>query len=574
MKYKSILPKTITQHRIASITILLVCLAVFISFIISIEEVQVEQGLWYSIIPPFLAIVLAIVTRHVFFSLCIAITVGSLLLFIPSQPINPQAWLHGITTFGMTLRNTALDGDNLKVLAFLPLIFTLVELMIAFGGFAGIMLWLLKRVRTRKSVQAATAGLGVLCFIDDYANAIIVGSMMQPVTDRYRISREKLAFLVDATSAPIAGLAVVSTWIAYEVGLFNDVADKLELTTTGYAMFFDALPYRFYCWLMIAFVFAHIFMSRDFGPMKTAEFRAREIASEDRSECHDSTTENTDKTFGKPLARNAIIPLAGFLMFHFAGLWIDGGGPEKLTGITALINWEYWRQVISDATHSTEMLAYSAGFGIVLALVLGWHSRSIHFCTVGRCILRGIRRALLPAGILILAWSLKETCGSLKTGSFLASVLQDRIPPMLFGPALFIVASMTSFATGTSYGTMGILIPIAIPVAFVLDGNHYGPTTVISLAAVLDGAIFGDHCSPISDTTILSATASNCDLVAHVRTQLPYSLFIAALALTVAYLPASFGLPSLICIIIGILIVIGILLIPRKTDNGTGQCRC
>lgn len=524
------------------------------------EGVAPAAARWTSLLPPLLAIALAIITRHVFFSLVLAVAVGSLLHYTAPAIASPHAWADGLAAFGGLLVDTALDLGNLKVLAFLPLVFTLVELMMALGGFAGIMHAVLRWIRTRKAVQAATGALGLVCFIDDYANAVIVGSMMQPITDRYRVSREKLAFLVDATSAPVAGLAVVSTWIAYEVGLFNDVADKLQLNTTGYAMFFDALPFRFYCWLMIAFVFVHVLLGRDFGPMRTAERRAAAADEPPEPADEPDIAPAANDDVPRPRARNALIPLGGFLAFHFTGLWIDGGGPAKLTGAVDLATWDYWRGVIAAAEHSTEMLALSALFGIGLALALGavggYRLRAI----LPGCVLRGLRRAMLPAGVLILAWSLKQTCDALQTGPYLAAVLEDRIPPVLFGPLLFVVASMTSFATGTSYGTMGILIPIAIPIAFTLDGNHYGPTTTLCLAAVLDGAIFGDHCSPISDTTILSATASRCDLVAHVRTQLPYSLLVAFVALVLAYVPAALGLPPAVGIGLGVAAMIAVLL--------------
>jgi len=546
------------------------CVAIAVVLAMALQPAPVDPAVphWTSLLPPLLAIGLAIATRHVFFSLVLAVAVGTLLHRVSPAPTSPAAWLAGLAALGARLLHAALDTGNLKVLAFLPLVFTLVELMMALGGFAGIMHHLLRWIRGRKGVQAATAALGVACFIDDYTNAVIVGSMMQPITDRYRVSREKLAFLVDATSAPVAGLAAVSTWIAYEVGLFNDVADKLQLDMTGYAMFFDALPFRFYCWLMLGFVFVHILLGRDFGPMVTAERRAADTPDNspvDMTDTPPATPANatsTNATTGQPRphARNALIPLAGFLACHFTGLWIDGRGPAKLAAPTDLLTWPYWRDVISAASHSTELLALSAAFGILLALALGALERRPLRIIIPRSALRGLQRAMLPAGVLVLAWSLKQTCDALQTGPYLAALLQDRIPPSLFGPLLFIVASATSFATGTSYGTMGILIPIAIPIAFALDANHYGPVTTLSLAAVLDGAIFGDHCSPISDTTILSATASRCDLVAHVRTQLPYSLLVAATAFALAYLPAALGLPPAAAAVLALAAITAILI--------------
>jgi Na+/H+ antiporter NhaC len=522
-----------------------------------------SQAPWYSIVPPLLAIVLAFLTHNVMASLGIAILIGGLLSTVPQDPGGANAWSQGIVAAASYPARTLADSTNLLVLSFIPPIFTMVEVIIASGGFNGIVLWLLKRVRSRRSAQTATAALGVVCFIDDYANAIIVGSMMQPITDRYRISRARLAFLVDATSAPVSGLAVVSTWIAYEVGLFADVSKQLGLGKTGYAMFFDALSFRFYCLLMLLFVFAQILIGRDFGPMRKAEAEAQNGVEplEDSS----STAGRTAIPTGRAL--NALVPLGGLVAFHLTGLWLDGGGPAKLRDGGSLLSWTYWREVISAAEHSHIMLMSAAVFGTVLGILCGMLSRSLRSSALPGCVYRGARRALLPSIILVLAWSLKHCCQSLDTGTFLTSLLADHLPPNWFPPLLFIVASLTSFATGTSWGTMAILIPTAIPVAFALDGNTYGLTTTISLGAILDGAIFGDHCSPISDTTIISSVASSCDLIQHVRTQLPYSLVVAGIALVLAYVPSSIGLASPWSFALAALAVLTVLLLNRRRSD-------
>ncbi|UCG59955.1 MAG: hypothetical protein JSU70_10615 [Phycisphaerales bacterium] len=521
-----------------------------------------QAAAWYSIVPAVLAIVLAFLTHHVLLSLGIAIVVGGLLSSVPPAPLSAAAWLGGLKSAALFVGAAASDRTNLLILSFIPPIFVMVEVTIASGGFHGIILWLLKRVKNRKSAQAATALLGILCFIDDYANAIIVGSMMQPITDRFRVSREKLSFIVDATSAPISGLAVVSTWIAYEVGLFADMSQKLGMGKTGYSMFFDALSFRFYCLLMIVFVFVHIILGRDFGPMKSAEDNAKSEGTN-----HDNETDSSAHA-GSPTgpadgqvsgrAINALLPLGGLILFHMTGLWIDGSGPARLAEGGSPLSWVYWREVISDAEHSHHMLLFSALFGMTIALLCGRLSGALRLSTVRRCFYRGIKRAAMPSVILILAWSLKNCCDSLKAGEFLTTMLADRVSPHWFPPILFLVASVTSFATGTSWGTMAILIPTAIPVAFALDGQTYGLTTMISLGAVLDGAIFGDHCSPISDTTIISSTASSCDLMRHVRTQLPYSLSVAALALLGAYLPSAFGLAPRWSLTLAVLIMLSL----------------
>lgn len=549
--------------------VVLGAICVLIPSFLTHAEQGSQTGLWYSVIPPLLAIVLAFLTRHVLLSLGAAIVVGGFLTQVPQAPLSAVAWLEGLQAAGMFVVGSVTNKINLQILSFIPPIFVMIEIVVASGGFKGIINWLLKWVKGGKSAQTATALMGIICFIDDYTNAIVVGSMMQPITDRFRVSREKLAFLVDATSAPIAGLAVISTWIAYEVSLLDAVGRELGVGKSGYSMFFDALSFRFYCLLMIVFVFVHILMGREFGPMKAAQekARAKEPLEEDEVPLSETLTDSTLKPSAKRPGRalNALIPLAGLLIFNITGLWFDGTAkleqdmlewqaqslntpvesmPPKPVDIEALspVSWVYWRQVIGHVQNSPMVLSCAALFGLMLALICARLSGSLKFSVMRRCFWQGFKRAMIPIVILILAWSLKNCCDSLKTGKFLASILAGRVSPSWFPPILFLTASVTSFATGTSYGTMAILIPTAVPVAFALDGDTYGLTTMISLGAVLDGAIFGDHCSPISDTTIMSSIASSCNHIDHVRTQLPYSLFVAALALLFAYLPSALGL--------------------------------
>ncbi|MBN2182014.1 MAG: hypothetical protein JW715_08870 [Sedimentisphaerales bacterium] len=552
--------KTFIKFAVAIIVFVLIC--AFAVYLAPRGE-QNNLGLvWYSIIPPLLAITLAFLTRHVLLSLGIAVIAGGLLSKVPLSPLSATAWVEGLASIRGCFAGTVTDTSNLLILSFIPPIFIMIEVILVSGGFNGIINWLLKWIKGAKSAQAATAIMGILCFIDDYTNAIIVGSMMQPITDRHKVSREKLAFIVDATSAPIAGLAVISTWITYEVGLLADIGKRPGIDKSGYAMFFDALSFRFYCLLMIVFVFMNILAGRDFGPMKAAQKRIR------RSISGNGSSPNLDRQKLKikdGRAINALIPLVGLVLFHLSGLWFDGTSrlkadmlnwqaqsvnasiesmPAKPVDIEAIspLSWVYWREVISNAKNSHLMLVCAAIFGLTLALLCGRFFSGLQFSSVYVSFKRGIKRAALPIAILILAWSLKSTCDSLKTDKFLTAILAGKVSSYLFPPALFLVASIVSFATGTSYGTMGILIPTAIPVALELDGGTYGLTTMISVGAVLDGAIFGDHCSPISDTTIMSSVASSCDLMEHVRTQLPYSLFVAGLALLFAYLPSALGL--------------------------------
>jgi len=521
-------------------------------------RVDPEVAFWYSVVPPLLAIVTAFVTQHVMVSLGVAILAGGLLTEWHYLGESWAHWWMGLeASVGFVTETVPVyeNGrfhvpENLFILGFVVVIFAVVELLIQAGGFNGVIRLLLKRIKGRRSAEFICAILGVSCFIDDYTNAIVVGSAMRPITDRYGVSREKLAFLVDATSAPIAGLAVISTWIAYEVGLFRDIALELGIEKSGYALFFDALSFRFYCVLMIGFVFLLVLIGRDFGPMRRAQDRC------DQGNKGVSSKGSLDGVHIEPgLARSALIPMGGLIVFHMIALWLAGGGVTKLQAGQSLLDWTHWRNAISDVPSSSRILLFSSSFGLVLAVLCAALCERVSWIQIVRSIGIGFKKGLLPVVILILAWSMKNCCSALNTGGFLSSALADSMAPHWFAPLVFVVASVTSFATGTSYGTMAILIPTAVPVAFQLDGGVYSLTTMITLGAVLDGAIFGDHCSPISDTTILSSISTQCVLIDHVRTQIPYSLFVAGLALCVGYVPGAWGVPWIASIGTGVLVM-------------------
>ncbi len=522
----------------------LLCMAVICGLAATWEPADI-QGHWFSIIPPVLAITAAFVTQNVFISLGLAIGVGGLLTQWHTLSQSLVSWLIGLGRAAGFVGHAIQPWDprggiaeNMFILGFVYLIFAMVEILVQAGGFAGIVQHLLRFIKGRRSAEFMTSLLGVACFIDDYTNAIVVGSAMRPITDRFGVSRAKLAFLVDATSAPVSGLAVVSTWIAYEVGLFGDVAESLHLDKNGYAMFFDALGFRFYCVFMILFVFLLILRGRDFGPMQ----RAQSGVDHDPGQTH----AETEVAVGQ--ARTALIPLIGLILFHLTALWWAGGGPAKWRAGGSPASWDYWRQTLSDVNSSSRVLMLSSTFGLCLAVICTRWWQRMPWRDMLRAAGHGAQKGLPPTGVLILAWSLKNCCDTLHTGEYLSSLLVGSLSPFWFAPLVFIIASVTSFATGTSWGTMAILIPTAVPVAFALDNQVYGLTTMMTLGAVLDGAIFGDHCSPISDTTIISSTASQCDLLIHVRTQLPYSLVVALVAVTCGYLLRSTGLPWWGCV--------------------------
>ncbi|MEZ4752507.1 MAG: Na+/H+ antiporter NhaC family protein [Bdellovibrionota bacterium] len=551
----------ISIKRLVPVVVVFTAICLVAAF--SAGSVPAAEGLkWYSIVPPLLAVCLAWVTNRVMLSLASAVIAGGLLTALPSAPLSPLAWWQGASSSAGFVYSAAFDQTNFQVLGFIILVICMIAVTITSGGVQAIIDWLTRYAKSWRSTQFVTFLMGIAVFFDDYANTMIVGNALRPLTDKQKISREKLAFLVDATSAPVAGIAIVSTWIGYEIGLFSEVSKSLGLGMDGYSMFFDALSFRFYCFFMIAFVFLNSVSGEDFGPMEAAQIRSLsggEVYAKDAQPL--SSHMDSAKPFegGTPRAASAIIPLLGLFAVLLGGIWVDGGGLGVVSaGIWKLFSLSAWREVISAGENTTTILAVSAATGLLLAVVCGAFLSGAPANILSGALWRGVKSSLLPMGVLILAWSLKGSCDALHTGKFLASTISSVVSPTWFPLILFIVAGMTAFATGTSWGTMAILIPTAVPIAYHLDGGTYGLATMISLGAVLDGAICGDHCSPISDTTIMSSAASGCDHVHHVRTQLPYSLLVAALAIVLGYLPAAKGIPAWACLGAGIVVLCGL----------------
>ena len=507
---------------------------------------------WYSVFPPLIAITLAVITTRLFLSLGVAVGTG-LLLSWGQQQISFQSFFSEVVWFvrAVTVGNDGIDLFNFWVILFVLFMMSMISVVIASGGIGSAISLLSYLAKGPRTTQLITAIMGTVIFIGDYSNAMLVGPTMRPITDKYKVSREKLAYIVDSTSAPIAGLAFVSTWIGYEVGLFNSVAETIGLDSDGYSMFFDALPFRFYCILTILFVIVNSVSGRDYGMMRRAQRRARETGnvSEHDAKVMGGIKVHSDFEKLNMQILSAFIPLILLFGLILGGLWIDGKGSGSFFSLIA------WRDALSNA-NNVKILASASIISFVAAIICAGIFSKMSLSEIGSAAIGGLSGALLPIAIILCAWGIKASCDKLMTGPYIASLLSDVVSPLWFPALVFIVASLTSFATGTSWGTMAILIPTAIPVAYVLDGSTYGITTIICLGAVLDGAIFGDHCSPISDTTILSAIVSSCDPMHHVRTQMPYALTVAVIALICGYLPAALGLPSYLGILIGLGVIV------------------
>jgi len=485
---------------------------------------------WTAILPPFLAIVLALLFRHVLLALVMGVWLGAFLAT-------------GLSLFASFARlldtyivNAIADRGHASILVFSLLLGGMIGLMTQSGGAKGLAFWVNTDAKSRRRGQLTTWFLGLLVFFDDYANSLLVGSSMRPVTDRLRISREKLAFLVDATAAPVASLALVSSWIAVEVGYIGDQFAHLGIERDAYLTFVETIPYRFYSILMLVFIAWLAFRGRDFGLMLRAERRALEEGqlvrpgAQPASDFHEEAVPRDLP--GRPM--NALVPVVVVVLGAAIGIYVDGRAKALSAGMDLSL-----RVIVGQASSSAAIL-WATGAGCLAAFALALGSGALAFGKSIEAWMSGMRSMLYAAVILVLAWSLGEVCHDLDTASFLIGAVGDWLAPAWIPGAVFVLAALVSFATGTSWGTMAILFPLVIPLAHQMAPSN---ETILlgAISSILAGSVWGDHCSPISDTTILSSMASSCDHMDHVRTQLPYALFIGGISLLCAELPVGAG---------------------------------
>jgi Na+/H+ antiporter NhaC len=500
------------------------------------DEGVVDPG-WTSLLPPLLAIGMALATRQIIPSLVVGVWFGAWLV----EGLTVSGILTAVLDLiGVYVVEALSDPDHVSIIVFTLMIGGMVGIVRKNGGTDGIVNVVTRWTSTPRRGQVATSSLGVAIFFDDYANTLVVGNTMRPITDSLRISREKLAYLVDSTAAPVATIALVTTWIGFQVGLISDALADTGVEMSGYAVFLQSLRYAFYPVLAILLVFAVSLSGRDFGPMLRAERRAREHGEVLREGSNLGGSDELDDGLVPPdhvPARvvNAVLPILTLIGVTAVGLYMTGEGD----GIV---------EVVGDGDAFSALL-WGSMLAVLVAALLSIGQRLL---TIGQTVdawFTGIKSVLYVLIILTLAWALSGVTSDLGTGEYLATTLGEALPVALLPPILFIVAGAVAFATGTSWGTMGILTPLAIPLAWaVLEAQDLAdpaghPILFASVSTILAGAVWGDHCSPISDTTVISSLASQCDVIDHVKTQLPYALSVGGIAVVLGLLPVGLGLP-------------------------------
>lgn len=497
---------------------------------ISSAEVRAIAG-WKSLIPPLIAIGLALWIKSVIPAIFFGLWAGLVLIYGFSFQNVLDAMLD---VFAVNIVDELEDRGHISLLLFTAMIGGMVGVISKNGGMGGVINIVIKWADSARRGQLSVYFLGLCIFFDDYTNTLVVGNSVRPITDRLKISREKLAYIVDSTAAPVACVAVFTTWIGYEVGLIGDAIEGIQgLDESSYSIFLHSIPYSFYPLAAIFFVYLIASSGRDFGPMLTAEKAAR--LAPDAAESIPVEPSPTDESEAMPArAINAIAPILTLVISSAAGFYYTGEG-DNLQDILSTAD-------VYQALMWGSFLSAAVAGGLTLG------QRLMPLEKIVQAWLDGANLMVPPLVILVLAWALSGITTTLGTADFLVALAGDLLIPALIPAIVFILSAAAAFATGSSWGVMAIILPLVIPVAWTglsMDGSvtpdemHILYSTV---SAVLAGSVWGDHCSPISDTTVLSSLASGCDHIQHVRTQIPYAFVVGAVALVAGIIPVGFGM--------------------------------
>ena len=561
---------------------LIAAVSVIFLFVLSLWITSTPEGADNSVrfgiltlLPPLIAIALAFITKETVLSLFIGVFVGEFMLSVNDLNIISSA-INAFLNLGSQVIACMADPWNAGIILQCLLIGGIIQLVTKMGGAKALADAFAKRADTPRKAQLFTWILGLCVFFDDYANSLIVGPIMRPVMDKLKVSREKLAFVVDATAAPVAGIAIISTWIGLEISLIAAGFKSVGVTNvTGFGIFLQTIPYRFYNIFILIFIVISALTLYEFGPMKKAEQKAR--ARKENEEIVVPEAPGFDEV--KPVEGvklsvwNAIIPIGTLIVgaliaFYWSGYTaILGGEDQALITLmkTAPLSFNGIFQALSQSDASVALFQ-AALLASIVAIVMAVCE---HILTIEDAIsewIGGMKTIVITGVILLLAWSLGGVIGEVGTADYLVGVLSSTIPAWIVPALIFILGAVISFATGTAYGTMSILMPLAIPLAWAVSTGDMS-FTIVCTSGVLTGAIFGDHCSPISDTTILSSMGTSCNHIDHVQTQIYYAIFVAIVAIVFGYIPAGFGIPWYICGVAGVIVMfVGLRILGEKVD--------
>jgi Na+/H+ antiporter NhaC len=545
---------------------LIAVLALAITLLYVFGPVTGPMPLWMSILPPLVAIVMALLIKEVISSLFVGILTGTFLMALYGGA-SPASALGGglLRVVDTYVVGSLFNADHVTIIVFTLIIGGMVRIITANGGMQGVVNWLSRRAKGPRSGQLMTFLMDLCIFFDDYSNTLVVGNTMRPIADKLKVSREKLAYIVDSTSAPVVAVAFVTTWIGAELSYIQDGINVIGLDTSAYSVFFHSLAYSFYPFLTLGFVLMIILSGRDYGPMLKAERKARlaEVVA----------TEQTNDEPQSAHIIDALIPLAVLIFGTIIGLiftgydasvWSDGhkGFFSKLSATIG-------------AANSYKALLWASLLSLLTAIVMTLLRGKIKFGKVMEEMVEGFKSMFNAVLILTMAWSIALVTKDMHTAEFVSNLLvQWALSPVLVPMLTFLLAALIGFSTGTSWGTMAILYPLILPSSWMLcqeQGMSFEATMPLFynvVASVLAGSVMGDHCSPISDTTIMSSLASRCDHLQHVSTQMPYALTVGGVALLIGVVPTALGLPSWVAFLVALVMLYLIVrLVGKKVET-------
>ena len=525
---------------------ILVCLALLYHCV----PIESPMPLWLSVLPPIIAIVMALFLKEVISALFLGVLSGTFImaLFNGQEPGTAlgSGLLRVVDTY---ITGSLFDFDHVTIIVFTLTIGGMVKIISANRGMQGIVNWLLRRAKGPRSGQIMTFFMDICIFFDDYSNTLMVGNTMRPVADKLKVSREKLAYIVDSTSAPVVAIAFVTTWIGAELSYIQEGIDVIGIDASAYSVFFHSLKYSFYPLLTLAFVLMIIHSGRDFGPMLKAERDARLK--------EDSCSEKSDNVEQPAHSIDALVPLLTLIFGTIIGLFA--------TGYDASVwhdsNLDFFAKLSATIGNANSYIAllWSSLISLLSAIIMTLLRGSLEFGKIMEEMIEGFKIMFNAVLILTMAWSIALVTKDMHTAEFVSEILLKlSLSPVIVPALTFILAALIGFSTGTSWGTMAILYPLILPASWMLcqdQGFSVAATMPLFynvVASVMAGAVMGDHCSPISDTTIMSSMASGCNHLQHVKTQMPYALTVGSVALLIGVLPTALGLPSWLAFVVAI----------------------
>lgn len=541
------------MKRKPSILIILAVIVVSLAVIYFCVPVEGPMPLWLSILPPLIAIVMALLLKEVISALFFGVLSGTFIMALYSGQEPGTALGSGLLRVMDTyVVGSIFDIDHAMIIVFTLTIGGMVKIISANGGMQGIVNWLLRRANGPRSGQLMTFVMDLCIFFDDYSNTLMVGNTMRPVADKLKVSREKLAFIVDSTAAPVVAIAFVTTWIGAELSYIQEGIDVIGLEASAYSVFVNSLKYSFYPILTLCFVLMIIHSGRDYGPMLKAEREARtKVVSDSNSQ------DNSNK---QAHGIDALLPLLTLIFGTIIGLFITGYD-SAIWQDTSHGFFTKLSETIGEA-NSYLALIWSSIVSLITSVIMTLYRGTLTFGKIMDEMVDGFKVMFNAVLILTMAWSIALVTKHMHTAEFVSAILLKlSLSPYIIPALTFLLAALIGFSTGTSWGTMAILYPLILPASWMLCQNQgLGVDATMPLfysvvASVMAGSVMGDHCSPISDTTIMSSMASGCNHLQHVKTQMPYALTVGAVALFIGVLPTSLGLPSWLAFLMALAIL-------------------